>query len=751
MKAGRFRVGLLSILIIISLMTPVMTLLSVGPASAKPDPQSEYYFIIRGEEDCWNEDVVGVPPWKNYDQGSYPPLMVAKKVGDGAVIAAGIGRMCNGGPTYPTQRWTAGELDVLLDVAFRWMTDNTAPSEVKVIWYGKYIGAKYEVYNDSDACAWLIDDLRSKGYRVDSKWDPFTPTLLEPYDILVIPQIQAGDRTVGGDPDMIDDAEVDFIKDFVEGGGGLLLMDGSDATGYCFNAVQNKFLRALDFTYLFQHDAVKDPETGEGYEIRYITAEVTDDAFGGDYRSATDKTTITLYRVNSLAEPLENVEVRITPKYQSSMPSSTLTFSVMVTNTGKEDDDYALSVADTAGWEPGLSEVELLNLGGGKSEKVTLTISIPADATMGAEDSVTVTATSTTDAARRDSDNCIASAARRITPPIDDTYTHAGRPETNFGRLPDIYTGWYQHPTIGTGGPERTWLKFDLSVLPADTTIDKAELRVYNHFYPEPPEWGSYGVIPYRVDDDDWTEGTMTWNNQPVEGAELDDPKEVLETGWYSWDVTSFVQEEFGGGGDKKVSFCLKDIGEDTESNHSTWFASKEYDDYSKWAYLYIPLPYAVDVSIKPWIQDTSPGETLTYTVIVTNVGTETDSYSLSVTDTLGWAPAIGQTQFANVPYGESENTTLTVTIPGGASLCTRDTITVTATGTGVSDSDSCIAHAFEGAKLPPTDDAHVSDGEEYQNSNFGDENTLDLQSYTRFYMNERIFLKFDLSTIPSG
>lgn len=176
MRTERFRAALLSILIIASLMTPVMTLLSVAPASA----QLLSYLVIEGSENSYNKDYSTIiPPEKVYEKS--PPIMAAKRIDSGSVVAAGLGRMCNGGIIYPTQRWVDGELDVLFDVAFRWMKpDNEAP--IEVLWYGTYREGATEynllVYNYADRCSWLIDSLRDKGYEVDNKYDRLSESLL---------------------------------------------------------------------------------------------------------------------------------------------------------------------------------------------------------------------------------------------------------------------------------------------------------------------------------------------------------------------------------------------------------------------------------------------------------------------------------------------------------------------------------------------------------------------------------------------
>lgn len=53
---------------------------------------------------------------------------------------------------------------------------------------------------------------------------------------------------------------------------------------------------------------------------------------------------------------------------------------------------------------------------------------------------------------------------------------------------------------------------------------------------------------------------------------------------WYSWDVTSYVKNEFMG--DKIVSFCLVDSGENVPPDHAAGFESKEWSNKDLWPYL---------------------------------------------------------------------------------------------------------------------------------------------------------------------
>ena len=755
MKVERFGAPLLSILIIVPLMASAMMLLSVGSASAEwPD-----YIIVQGSDTSYSQEKYTPAPSKPYEPGDMPPIMAAKKVDPaGAVVIAGIGRTCNGGTTYGNQRWESGELDVLLDKAFQWMV----PGATKVLWYadsGVSLGQYEYAYNDASNCSWLIDALEDLGYVVedtdDSTFTPITSSLLEDYDILILPGLQLGDGSPdGGDPDLLPDDVVTTITDFVKTppGKGLFLMESGDYDSYCFHRVQNKILEALEFGVYYQHDTVGDPETANNDSLKYVEVDVTANQFGLDYQEATGKTTIRLYKVPSLSVPGPGVVVEITPKYQASTPGSTLTFSVTVTNIDAVDDSYILTVSDDAGWGLALEDESLMDVPGpGKSKQTTLTVTIASGAAIGAEDNIRVKAESVVKAGVSDTGNCIVRAAMQVIPPIDDTQVVEGSPDTNYGGKDFMYMG---SSTTGSYLDERVFLKFDLTgipsiISPGDWVAADLHARLHVYCFIMTGTLGK-DVKVRSVDNDSWDEAEITWNDYPAYGGVLD-TRAVTEVGWHSWDVTSHVQNQFTG--DKIASFCMTAESDDLgyPDNFSYGFNTKEAD-VILWPYLEFILPYEVDVSIKPWIQDSSPGGTLTYTVIVTNEGSEADSYSLSVTDTQGWGPAIAQTQSTNLQNGESWATTLTVTIPSDASPCTKDTMTITATSQAdstVSDSANGIAHAFEGVKLLPTDDAHVSSGNVH--AKYGGEDTIYLRSDTVDFKNERIFLKFDLSTVPSG
>jgi peptide/nickel transport system substrate-binding protein len=119
----------------------------------------------------------------------------------------------------------------------------------------------------------------------------------------------------------------------------------------------------------------------------------------------------------------------------------------------------------------------------------------------------------------------------------------------------------------------------------------------------------------------------------------------------------------------------------------------------SNWHFLdtYIPsLPHAVSMSVYPKEENGSPENTLDYAVFVNNLGIENDTYALVVSDNAGWSPTLSLNSLTLGSF-ESENVTLSVTIPVDAIPYTEDLITITVTSQGdqtVSDNASCIARA---------------------------------------------------------
>src|SRR5262249_46149350 len=76
---------------------------------------------------------------------------------------------------------------------------------------------------------------------------------------------------------------------------------------------------------------------------------------------------------------------------------------------------------------------------------------------------------------------------------------------------------------------------------------------------------------------DTWTETGINYGNQPAFGGVLD--TQTLASGttnvWYSWNVTAFVQSQFGG--DNIVSLLVKPVDEGLAGGPSYGFDAKEF------------------------------------------------------------------------------------------------------------------------------------------------------------------------------
>lgn len=122
-------------------------------------------------------------------------------------------------------------------------------------------------------------------------------------------------------------------------------------------------------------------------------------------------------------------------------------------------------------------------------------------------------------------------------------------------------------------GDERTWLRFDLSSIPAGSAITSAKLNLFC--------WATAGVSiaadACPADSDSWVESSITWSTQPTFGAALD--SQTLAAGTtnvlYTWDATNFVQSKFAG--NQQASLVLKAQTEDLATASSYRFDSKEF------------------------------------------------------------------------------------------------------------------------------------------------------------------------------
>lgn len=87
----------------------------------------------------------------------------------------------------------------------------------------------------------------------------------------------------------------------------------------------------------------------------------------------------------------------------------------------------------------------------------------------------------------------------------------------------------------------RTFLKYDLSGVPADATIISAKMKVYDVFHNTNGASGTTNISRITTE---WDDDSVSWNNQPSwEGTYLSANVSPPGVGkWSDWDITTLVQ-----------------------------------------------------------------------------------------------------------------------------------------------------------------------------------------------------------------
>jgi ribosomal protein L2 len=178
--------------------------------------------------------------------------------------------------------------------------------------------------------------------------------------------------------------------------------------------------------------------------------------------------------------------------------------------------------------------------------------------------------------------------------PIADSYVSASAASTNYGTTEMLSVEAASH------GEMRSFLRFDLSEIPAGAEIENVELGMLAY---DGYAWGGDGNVYTRfVSDDTWGETTITWDNQPTADAE--------DSGhWWLWydgtdadhwglntdpALAALVQTEVDGDG--AISLRLHSPGYDT------YYRSREFGTEAQRPYLvvtYVPNPTAM-IELEP-------------------------------------------------------------------------------------------------------------------------------------------------------
>lgn len=190
-----------------------------------------------------------------------------------------------------------------------------------------------------------------------------------------------------------------------------------------------------------------------------------------------------------------------------------------------------------------------------------------------------------------------ASGEFSIQPAIQDARVEEGDPDNNLNTT-------VLKVKSGVGDNKISYIQFDLSDLPANSTINSATLNLYMF---DAPGVSRYYAL-FRAANT-WFEDTITWNNQPLVTG---DPTSVVPTGvvndtWLSWDVTNDVLG-FLNGTFEKNGWLIFDDELNSETGREAQFRSSNYSDE-----LSLRPTLLLDITADPTSNITSPDADTTY------------------------------------------------------------------------------------------------------------------------------------------
>jgi len=160
-------------------------------------------------------------------------------------------------------------------------------------------------------------------------------------------------------------------------------------------------------------------------------------------------------------------------------------------------------------------------------------------------------------------------------------------PDANAGSDGAIITGCDYGSWLA-----RTYMTFDLSVIPQGEGITSAVLHLYQY---EGMGYGSAGVAVFYINNDTWDESAITWNNRPDGGSYGSQIAFNENGGWYqgwsTWDLlVTRVWDPSVDRSDGALTIMLKEF-ENGDQGHN--FRSRNYQ-YSAY------LPYLEVVTNPP-------------------------------------------------------------------------------------------------------------------------------------------------------
>jgi len=430
------------------------------------------------------------------------------------------------------------------------------------------------------------------------------------------------------------------------------------------------------------------------------------------------------------------VRISVSLEEQVGLSGRTLTYIVTISNTGKLSDAYVLNASDNAGWPLSLSPT-VLTLASGASDVAVLNVTVPENTPRGTEDRVTIAvesieglgdvghaltvvgilgidvSISPESKSGLSGENLMFNVTLLNTGDILDNYLLTV--EDNLGwdlaLSPDILTTPVGRPrwsTLTVTIPEgaASGVQNNITITATSQTDNKMSA-----------EGSCLALVTSPVAKGvDVSISPISKSGAP--GRELNFSVTVGNTGTGT-DTFSLTASDTGGwgptlsltsttlaGGASKTDIQLSieipdEAGEGDSTTITVTASGTGYDDSASCTARAIIR--GVEILISPESQTGSPGETIEFTVTVTNTSEVDDSYDLTVSDDAGWEAVLSE-DLLTVSAGGDGTTTVSVTVPSDATDGDSTTITVTATSRSdpsASDTATCTAEASKKAPFP--------------------------------------------------
>jgi hypothetical protein len=163
--------------------------------------------------------------------------------------------------------------------------------------------------------------------------------------------------------------------------------------------------------------------------------------------------------------------------------------------------------------------------------------------------------------------------------PTNDAYVNSAEPDT-------IHNGNGVNVGYNNGTITRSYLMFNLSAIPAGQSIVSALLRLdTSYFSPIAPTVGAY-----YLENDNWSESTLTWNNAPTNFKIPATDTQLINIGEVFWTVNPDVTHAYGA--DDIYSVVMKLPNEVPGAETGFWSKDIGVTDWSPYLKIeYQPIP----------------------------------------------------------------------------------------------------------------------------------------------------------------